>query len=423
MSGAPRSVVVTVGDELLLGRTVDTNSAWLGAALADLGAPVLERATVADTDDAIRDAVVRAMERAPLVVLTGGLGPTDDDRTRPAVAGLLGIDLVVDPDLLAALEAKYLRRGYDALPPANVSQALVPAVGKALPNPAGSAPGLVFEAPGGGLVILMPGPPRELRAVFPQAAEEIRRHFGDRLRPVRTRTIHTTGIAESVLAPRVEEALGEPGRREATVAYLPDLVGVDVRLTVRDVDGEDEAQRRLDRAEERLDDVVARYRFEAPGTGDLSEAVFEALGRRGLTLATAESCTGGLVAKRITDNPGSSRVFVGGVVTYSNAAKERLLGVPGESIASQGAVSREVAEAMAKGCRERLGADCAIAITGIAGPEGGSEDKPVGTVWWAVAVNDRLEARRDVFPGDREGVRARAAQASLHTLLWMLGDG
>lgn len=412
-----RSAIVTVGEELLLGRTVDTNAAWLGERLAELGVPVSERSTVGDDDVAIRRAVGEALGRTELVVVTGGLGPTDDDRTRPAVAALLDAPLELDEGLLAALERRFLDRGFDALPPSNRGQAMVPRGGTALPNPAGTAPGLVLDTPDGRVVVLLPGPPRELRALFPAAANILRGRFGQRLRPVAVRTVHTTGISESVLAPQVEEALGAV--RDVEVAFLPDLAGVDIRFTVRDQDA-DEAEGRLERAVAAVAPVVERYRFEAGPSGDLAEAVFRALDRRGLTLATAESCTAGIVAMRLTEWPGSSRVFRGGVVAYDDAVKREVLGVDAAVLVEQGAVSEAVARAMAEGVRRRLGTDAGLGVTGIAGPEGGSEAKPVGTVWYAVSLGDRVEARHAIIPGDRAGVRWRSGQAVLALLLAMV---
>lgn len=411
--GPVRAVVVAVGDELLLGRTVDTNGAWLGRELAALGAPVLRKATVGDTDQAIREALSQGLADADIVVVSGGLGPTEDDRTRSAVAAELGLALEVDGAVLEALTDRYLRRGYRELPPANRRQALVPAGATVLANPVGTAPGLVMR-PRDRLVALLPGVPRELKALFPGVAEAIREAFRPRLRAVHLVTIHTTGIPESVLAPRVEEAMvAAPAGVE--VAYLPDLTGVDVRLTVRDRAGA-EAQRDLAAAARLLDPVVSPYRVNAP-SGDVAEAVMEALRSRGWMLGLGESCTGGLVAKRLTDIPGSSAVLAGGVVAYSNEAKTSLLGVPAEMIRTHGAVSEPVARALAEGAARAFGSHCGVGVTGVAGPGGGTEAKPVGTVHLAASVGETTRVAKEVFAGDREAVRIRAAQAALTLLL------
>lgn len=408
-----RSVVVAVGDELLLGRTVDTNGAWLASELAALGTPVLRKATVGDSDAAIGEALDGALRDADVVIFTGGLGPTEDDRTRGAVAGHLGRSLETDPSVLRALEERYRLRGYPELPPANRSQALVPRGAEVLPNPVGTAPALVLRE-GDALVALLPGVPRELRALFPGVADAIRRTFGDALRPVHLATVHTTGIPESVLAPRVEEALRDrPAGVE--IAYLPDLTGVDIRLTVRD-HAEGAAREKLREAMRMLAPAVRGHEVPAEA-GDMARAVLEALSARGWTVALGESCTGGLVAKRLTDVPGASAVLAGGVVAYSNRAKSDLLGVPPELIEAHGAVSEPVARAMALGASRALAADCGVGITGVAGPGGGTEEKPVGTVHVAVAVEGRTACEKHVFAGDREAVRIRAAQAALVLLL------
>jgi nicotinamide-nucleotide amidase len=410
-----RAAIVTVGDELLLGETVDSNAAWLGRELSSLGVPVVERFTVGDVDDDIRRAVRRATDAAELVLVTGGLGPTKDDRTRPAVADLLGAPLRVDPDLLEALEARFRSRGFTRLPPLNHSQAEIPEGASILANPRGTAPGLALLTDGGALVVLLPGVPDEMRDIvrgdFRAVLAET---FGDRLRPLHHRLIHTTGIAESELAGRLEDALpGDMG--PVSLAFLPDLRGVDLRLTARGVD-EARAREWLDRVEAALSPVVGPFRFEAE-TGDLVEAVSRALEDVDLVMAAAESCTGGLVAKRMTDRPGSSRVFRGGIVAYANQVKVDVLGVDAATLESEGAVSEPVARQMALGVCRALDAPVGVGVTGIAGPEGGSDEKPVGLVWYAVSIRGRVEARSQVFGPDREGIRERSAQAVLADLL------
>ncbi len=415
--GVPRAVIVTVGDEILLGQTVDTNAAWLGRALADLGIPVARRYTVADLEAEIRDAVSEAAGVADLVLVSGGLGPTPDDLTRVAVAGLLGRPLRVDPALLKVVEERFKRRGYDELPPTNRSQAEVPEGATVLANSRGTAPGLAMEHDGS-VVVLLPGVPRELRSIFRERVLPLlKERFGRRLVPVRIHVIHTTGIPESLLAQRVAEHLPED-TGPVGLAFLPDLRGVDLRFTAQGV-GAEEAERWFQRLERALEPVLRPWRFEAAG-GDLVEAVADALRSRGATLAVAESCTGGLVAKRLTDRPGSSQVFVGGVVAYANDAKMGQLGVDAEDIERHGAVSEAVARAMARGVAERFGADAGIGITGVAGPDGGTAEKPVGTVWYAVVVGGQVVTKHERFTGDREAVRERSAQAALALLLGML---
>lgn len=410
-------MIVTVGDEILLGRTIDTNAAWLGRELADLGIPVARRYTVADLDNEIRRAVAEAMGEADLVLLSGGLGPTPDDLTRDSVADLLGRPLRVDSALLKAVEERFKRRGYEEVPTTNRSQAQVPEGAEVLENAHGTAPGLAMEGEGS-LVVLLPGVPRELKSIFRERVRPLlQERFGPRLVPVQIHVIHTTGIPESLLAQRMAEHLPED-TGPVGLAFLPDLRGVDLRFTAQGV-GAEEAERWFRRLEDALEPVLRPWRFEAAG-GDLVEAVSDALRSRGSTVAVAESCTGGLVAKRLTDHPGSSDVFVGGVVAYANDAKIRHLGVDPGDIARHGAVSETVARAMARGVADRFGADAGIGVTGVAGPDGGTADKPVGTVWYATALGGQVVAKRARFMGDREAVRERSAQAALALLLGML---
>ncbi len=408
-----RAVLVTVGDELLLGQTVDTNAAWLGRELAAIGIGVVRRYTVGDEVAAIQEAVAWGLDAGELVVVSGGLGPTPDDRTRDAVADLLGRRVRIDTVLLERLRARFAARGYQ-LSPSNESQAAVPEGAEVLENEVGTAPGLVFDTDRG-VVVLLPGPPRELQSLFTRRVSlALRRRFGNALPPVHHRVIHTTGIPESTLMEEVESLLPE-NRGPVAIAYLPDLRGVDLRLTVTGLP-EREAHAWLDRIEAAILPAVAPWRFEA-ASGDLAEAVLIELRRRGLRLAVAESCTGGLLAKRLTDHAGSSDVFAGGVVAYANDVKVAQLGVDPEVIESVGAVSEEVASAMASGATERLGADMGVGVTGVAGPGGGTEAKPVGTVWMAVCAEGEVRTRLERFVGDRAAVRERAAQACLFLLL------
>jgi nicotinamide-nucleotide amidase len=392
----PRAALVTVGNELLYGETVNTNAAWLGRALAGMGIAVERGFTVGDVAGDIRAAVRSAMEGTDLVLVSGGLGPTADDLTKEAVAGLLGREMHLEQELLDALAERFRARGYGELPAPNRSQAEVPDGATVLRNPHGTAPGLVLEEDPC-LVVLLPGVPRELRGIVEGDLQELlRARLADRLGVIHHRMIHTTGVPESRLSELVDPLLPED-MGPVTMAFLPDLRGVDLWFG------------RIERA---IDPAVAKWRFEAE-SGDVVEALNRELRARGMTVAAAESCTGGLIAKRITDWPGSSDVFVGGVVAYSNEVKVAQLGVSEQALDEHGAVSEPVALEMARGARDRFGASAGIGITGIAGPAGGTEEKPVGTVWLATAVGDSVEARRISLPGDRDAVRERAAQAVL----------
>ena len=412
------AAVVVVGEELVSGETVDSNGAWLSRQLASLGAAVRRRWVVGDDPAMIQDAVARALEAAQVIVVTGGLGPTADDITREAVAELLDLELRLDTELLEGLEDRFRSRGYDVLPPSNVGQAMVPEGAEVMPNALGSAPGIAITHEDR-LVALLPGVPREMRGMFgSELAGRIRARYGPRLAPLWQRTLHTTGIPESVLGERVD-ALRSDLPEGIDLAFLPDLRGVAVRISARG--GETDAVGLLDAAERALQALLARYRVPVT-SGEIAEAVAEALTNAGLTLAVAESCTGGLVAKRLTDRAGSSVYFRGGVVAYDDQIKVQLLGVDQAVLDDAGAVSEVIAASMALGVAERMGTDAGIGVTGIAGPEGGSREKPVGTVWYAACVRGKVQTGKRIFTGDREAIRERAGQAVLDLLFHMLDD-
>ncbi|MGD8278560.1 MAG: competence/damage-inducible protein A [Gemmatimonadota bacterium] len=419
MRGGTRVEIVAVGDELLLGDSIDSNGPWLGRRLSGLGAVVSRRTVVGDDDAAIRGAVADALGRTGIVICSGGLGPTPDDRTRDAVAGLYGREFELDGTWLETIRRRFQARGL-VMPDTNRRQAEVPRGAVLLPNPHGTAPGLAIDDARLGLTVLLPGPPRELRALFDA---EVTSLLEDRLdperRPVLRRVLRTTGLAESQVAERVADL--DAGMAPLTLAYLPVGIGIDLRLTSWGVLSADEAGRALDAAQAALTDRLGAAVY-AEGETDLAAVVGHALAERGLTVATAESCTGGLVAKRLTDVAGASAWVRGGAVAYSNEAKRDALGVPAELIAGNGAVSEPVVRAMVEGAQARLGADCAVAVTGIAGPGGGTAEKPVGTVWIAASVRDRIETRLLRLVGTRGDVRARSAQAALALLLGMLRE-
>lgn len=407
--------IVTIGDELLLGATVDSNAAWLGLRLAREGIRVIRRATVGDDREEIAAAVAGALERCGTVICTGGLGPTRDDVTRPAVAALLGRPLAVDPRVLADIRKRFEARG-TSVPEPGTRQAEVPAGAVVLHNRRGMAPGLAFSTDEGGLVVLLPGPPRELQAVAEDHLPDLFRGRWPGSGPTPSLLIRTTGIAESVLAERLEPAL--ENLAELAVAFLPSTLGVDLRVSARR-DPTGAAVLLLAADLERLANPileVARPWTYGFGDADLAAVAGTDLRRRGLRLALAESCTGGLLAMRITEHAGSSSFFDGGLITYADEAKVRLLGVPTELLRAHGAVSAETAVEMAVGARRVLKSDIGLAITGIAGPAGGSAEKPVGTVWYGLADSAGAEAHMVRFPGDRVEVRERASQAALALL-------
>ena len=415
--------VLTIGTELLLGHTVDTNAAELGRALAAAGAELTRRSTVADRPDAIRAALAEALERTGFVVTTGGLGPTRDDMTKTVVAELFGKRLVLDAGLLASLEARFRRMGRE-MPAINRTQAEVPEGATILPNPRGTAPGLWVEDARGRVVVLLPGVPREMRGllveqVLPRIVERQRSAGGGgERRVVRSRTVRTTGVPESALAERVGPI--EPEIAPLTLAYLPSVDGVDLRVTAWGLAPED-ADARLAAVAARLRSAVGDH-YYGDDDADLAAVLLDALRTRRARLGVAESCTGGLVAERITNIPGASDTFIGGVVAYADVIKTAALKVPLEVLEAHGAVSEETVRAMAEGAQRLFSADAAVAVTGIAGPAGGTPEKPVGTVWLAARVHTSTRAVKRVFPGDRDEIRRRAAQAGLDLLRRLLAE-
>jgi len=410
--------ILTIGTELLLGYTVDTNAAELGRAVAAAGAEITRRTTVADRPEAIRAGLAEALDRAGFVITTGGLGPTRDDMTKTVVADLLGKRLVLDEQLLAGLEARFKRLGRP-MPAVNRTQAEVPEGATVLPNPRGTAPGLWVEDARGRVVVLLPGVPREMRGLLVEEVlpRLVARHAGE---PpvVLSRTVRTTGIAESALAERVGPI--ELEIAPLTLAYLPSVEGVDLRVTAWGLGARD-AEARLAAVVERLRAAVGEHRY-GEDAADLAAVVLDALRSGRHRLGVAESCTGGMIAERVTNIPGASATFIGGVVAYADVVKTAALKVPIETLEAHGAVSEQTVCAMAEGAQRLFSADCTMAVTGIAGPGGGTPDKPVGTVWLAARVHTATRAVKRVFPGDRDEIRRRAAQAALDLLRRVLTE-
>jgi len=401
--------VVTIGTELVLGLTPDTNAADLGRALAAAGAEIVRHVSVPDRPAAIRAAIAEALERTGFVIATGGLGPTRDDMTKLEVAALFGKPLRLDAGVLASLEARFRRLGRP-MPAVNRTQAEVPEGATVLPNPRGTAPGLWIEDDRGRVAVLLPGVPSEMRGLL---VEEVLPRVAQRVgnpRVVLSRTLRTTGVPESALAERIGSV--EDDIAPLTLAYLPSTDGVDLRLTAWSLPPE-EAEQRLTAHAAALRARLEDHYYGQDGA-DLAAVVLDLL--RGQRLAVGESCTGGLIAARITAVPGASEVFVGGVVAYANGTKTDLLDVPAATLEAHGAVSEQAVRAMAEGVQRRFDAGAAIAVTGIAGPGGGTPEKPVGTVWLAARLGSDTNAVKRVFPGDRGEIRARAAQAALDLL-------
>lgn len=402
-----RAEIVSIGTELLLGQIDDTDASYLSRRLAALGVAVYRRTTVGDNPQRAEAALREAVAGAPIVIATGGLGPTGDDVTRAAAARALGVELVEDPQAVAWLEAFFAARGR-GLDAANRRQALAPQGALPLFNSAGTAPGVWWEG-GDRLLILLPGPPRELKAVW---ESEVEPKLGDRSgQVILSRVLRVAGLPEAEVDTRLADLMAA---ENPTLAPLAGSGQVALRLTAR-APGRDQACALLAPLEA---EVLARLGPHVYGAGEetLAHAAGRALAGSALTLATAESCTGGLLGAAITAVPGSSAYYRGGVVAYDNSVKQHVLGVPAGLIHREGAVSEAVALAMAAGVRSSLAADIGLAVTGIAGPDGGTPAKPVGLVWLALADTGGATAWPRLYAGDRDQVRERSVADLLFTL-------
>jgi nicotinamide-nucleotide amidase len=417
--------LITIGDELLLGFTIDTNAAHISRTLATAGVEIVRRTTVGDEADRIASAVSEALGRTGAVITTGGLGPTSDDLTKPAIAKIFGRKMMLDEKILSALEQRWRTRfPNSAFPATNRTQAEIPEGARILANRHGTAPGIWLEDEKGRWVAMMPGVPREMRGML---AEELVPAIKSRATEadsvVFSGTLRTTGIAESAIAELLgPNPLGEAGTELGSLplAYLPGVAGVDLRVTVKGLP-RDRAEKLVKEAILKLRGRVSAYAY-GEDDADLAAVVLDKCRSLGLKLAVAESCTGGMLGERITNIPGSSDVFLGGIIAYHNDVKLEALGVRGEDIEHYGAVSEQVVLQMAWGVREKMGADIGISVTGIAGPGGGTLDKPVGLVWISVNGSD-AKARRFHMVGDRAEIRQRAAQAALEMVRRSLSNG
>jgi nicotinamide-nucleotide amidase len=404
--------LITIGDELLLGFTIDTNAAHLARELAAVGIGIERRATVGDVATDIGAAVREALDRTGAVITTGGLGPTSDDLTKPSIAAIFGRGMRLDQEHVAWMEQRWLQRFGRRMPESNRAQAMLPEGARKLVNNHGSAPGIWLEDERGRWVAMLPGVPREMKGMLGDTLLPVLRErvaAGGTSTVVKSRTLRTTGVAESLLADQIDpirESLGP-----ITLAYLPGADGVDLRLTIRGVSS-GEADRVLDGAAATIRERLGRSIY-AEGDSDMAATILDRCRILGLTIAVAESCTGGLLGARLTAIPGSSDVVLGGVIAYSNDVKRDLLDVQQTALEQHGAVSEEVVRQMAAGARSRAHASVGLAITGIAGPGGGTPDKPVGTVWVAAALPDGTRALQLRLIGDRDEIRRRATQSVL----------
>ena len=401
--------IIAIGSELLTPDRADTNSLWLTEKLNGIGIEVKLKTIVGDDDARLEETIKDSIKRSSVVIMTGGLGPTEDDITRKVAARAMGRRLMLNEKVLEEIAGRFLKWGRK-MPEINSRQAMVIEGAEVLGNPNGTAPGMYLEHDGRE-VVLLPGPPREMRPMFKNfVLPKLTAKAGD-VRVVR-RVLRVAAMGESAVDERIAPVYSQYKNPQTTILF--NRSEIEIHLTAQ-AKTEQDAELLLDglagQIEERLGDAIFAFRGET-----MEEIVGLRLAVNGFTLAVAESCTGGLVAQRLTEIPGSSVYFVEGVVAYSNEAKVRTLGVDEELIARHGAVSAEVAEAMAEGVRRRADTDFGISVTGIAGPGGGSEEKPVGLVYIALADDAHTEHRKLMLPGDRHLIRWRSSQAALDLL-------
>ena len=400
-----KAVVIAIGNELTSGRTVDTNSAYLAEQLGRLGIDVCEQRTVGDDRGQIAAAIRAATESANIVLTSGGLGPTDDDVTREGLADAMGAELAVDAHCMADIEAFFRGRGRDVTD-ASRRQAMIPAGAEALRNPAGTAPGMAAKV-GDALVFVMPGVPHEMKRMF---HEQVAPRLPRGQATILTRKIHIFGMGESDLTGVIADLVARADDVAIGTTVAAGLVTI--TLTTRGPDASACGRRFSPISDEILSRLGKLVVGEDSQT--MASVVGDLLRAAGQTLATAESCTGGLVGKMITDVGGASDYYLGGVVAYSDEAKQEMLGVSRTILDEHGAVSEETAAAMADACRQRFGSDWAVSLTGIAGPTGGSEEKPIGLAYIGVCGPGGTEVHRHLLGGDRELIRRRAAMEALN---------
>lgn len=403
--------IVSVGTELLLGQITDTNATHICRRLAEIGIDVHFRSTVGDNWDRMTAVLRGALERAEVVIITGGLGPTSDDITREVIAQLTERPLELDSAAERRLREFFAAR-HPGMPLSNLKQAMVPRGARLIPNDQGTAPGLLVEHDGH-VIIALPGPPHEMQAMLNASVlSYLQERSAEGGQITKSRVLRLCGIGESSATEQINDLLDS--QTDPTIAPLASPGEVHLRITTKASD-EAQADRKIAQVEEEIRKRLGRYIF---GVDDqtLESVVGDLLREQGKTLAVAESCTGGLIGSRITDVPGSSDYFLADIVTYSNTAKIQLLDVSADTLQAKGAVSEEVACQMAVGVRQRVGADVGLAATGIAGPSGGTPDKPVGLVYIGIADDKGVSCQRFQGFGSRAQIKYRASQAALDLL-------
>lgn len=403
--------IITIGDELLIGQVVDTNSAWLGQQLTMNGIRLARKTAVADQPEQIGLALDEALKRSELILITGGLGPTKDDLTKDTLAAFFGMKMRFDENVLRHITELFAKFGREVTP-TNRTQAEVPEGCTAIHNANGTAPGMWFEHEGK-IIVSMPGVPYEMKSMFTdEVLPKIRTKFS--LPAIYHRTVMTQGIGESWLSDTLVDWEASLKKNDIGLAYLPAPGMVRLRLTAY---GNDPAvlKKKVDAGITELPALIGKYIFATEDT-TLEQVIGNLLTKKKQTVVTAESCTGGYIAHLLTSVPGSSAYYPGSLLTYAYEMKTQLLDIPSDLMTKHGAVSEEVVKMMATNVRRKLNADYSIATSGIAGPGGGTEDKPVGTVWIAVATNDGVEAKKFQFGDNRERNIIRSAQAGLMML-------
>lgn len=402
-----KAELIFTGSELLLGHIINTHGQYLGRRLSETGIEVVLHTTVGDDWERMAAVLRQALDRSDLIITTGGLGPTTDDLTRETVAAVLGLPMLLDRESLASIQDFFARRGLAMLESVE-KQARFPAGAVILPNGKGTAPGALIEK-NGRTIVMLPGPPDELVPMYEMSLAPLLAEKAGRGMYTKYKVFKLTGIAEAAVQDQVSDlgGQGDPG-----IAYVARPGEVQVRVSARGADA-DEAEKRVSGLAEKVRRRLAGYIF---GYDDevLEEVVGELLLESGLRIGLAESCTGGLIAARLTNIPGSSNYFMGGVVSYSNEMKVKVLGVPEGILDRHGAVSKETAAAMAGGIRRLAGTDLGLAVTGIAGPGGGTPAKPAGLVYIALAAPDSACCRQYRFPGERPAVRQGTVNAALN---------
>lgn len=400
------AIIISIGNELLNGQTLNSNASYISGQLHTIGIPVKRIITIGDLADEIKQSLGEALTQSDIVILTGGLGPTHDDITRTVLTEYFDDELVFNEKLYRKMKTKFKKRGLE-MPPVNRNQAMIPGKARLIENPIGTAEGLMFEDEGK-YVFSLPGIPREMKEMVKQSIIPFLKERSNS-DPIQVHFYRTSGIAESKIYEMCQDLFKSYDSLE--IAFLPRFTGVDVRISVIGP----MTQPEFENFEEKLYQKIGKYIY-VKGHKEIEEVIGDTLRKKGLTLAIAESCTGGLIQDRITNVPGSSDYFLGGITAYSNQSKQILLKVRESTLAQHGAVSEAVAKEMADGARALFNADIAVSTTGIAGPGGATESKPVGLVYTGLATHEKTIVKKFVFGEERRINKERSAQAALELL-------